>query len=299
MATTRLKRTSLYASGSNPVNMIQAAFYNEDCIVYDMEDSVPLTEKDTARLLIYNTVRYHRPADKYVIIRVNGIYSEFIEEDLEAAVRARPDAIRIPKVEYKEEAVRICNRITEIEKEAGLEVGKIEVWCNIESYLGMINAYEIATADPRIVALALGAEDFTASMKSTRTKAGLEIFYARNAILTACRHAGIEAIDAVFSDINDIEGLKEDTTLTKNLGFDGKTCVHPRQIDVVNSFFTPSAKEIKYALRVLEAVEEGKRIGKGAVTLDGGMIDKPMELRARTTLAQAEAAGVAIGGMLK
>ena len=184
-------------------------------------------------------------------------------------------------------------------KEAGMEVGKIEVWCNIESYLGLINAYEIATADPRIVALALGAEDFTASMKSTRTKAGLEIFYARNAILTACRHAGIEAIDAVFSDINDIEGLKEDTQLTKNLGFDGKTCVHPRQIDIVNSFFTPSAKEIKYALRVLQAVEEGARLGKGAVTLDGGMIDKPMELRARTTLAQAEAAGVSIGGMLK
>lgn len=299
MATTKLKRTSLYASGATPINMIQAAFYNEDCIVYDMEDSVPLAEKDSARLLIYNTVRYHRPANKYVMIRVNGIYSEFIDEDLEAAVRARPDAIRIPKVEYKEEAVRICNRIAEIEKEAGLEVGKIEVWCNIESYLGMINAYEIATADPRIVALALGAEDFTASMKSTRTKAGLEIFYARNAILTACRQAGIEAIDAVFSDINDPEGLKEDTTLTRNLGFDGKTCVHPRQIDIVNSFFTPSAKEIKYALRVLEAVEEGKRLKKGAVTLDGSMIDKPMELRARTTLAQAEAAGVAIGGNLK
>ena len=299
MATTKLKRTSLYASGATPINMIQAAFYNEDCIVYDMEDSVPLAEKDSARLLIYNTVRYHRPANKYVIIRVNGIYSEFIDEDLEAAVRARPDAIRIPKVEYKEEAVRICNRITEIEKEAGLEPGGIEVWCNIESYLGMINAYEIATADPRIVALALGAEDFTASMKSTRTKAGLEIFYARNAILTACRQAGIEAIDAVFSDINDPEGLKEDTTLTRNLGFDGKTCVHPRQIDIVNSFFTPSAKEIKYALRVLEAVEEGKRLKKGAVTLDGSMIDKPMELRARTTLAQAEAAGVAIGGNLK
>ncbi|MBR2935061.1 MAG: HpcH/HpaI aldolase/citrate lyase family protein [Oscillospiraceae bacterium] len=299
MATTKLKRTSLYASGATPINMIQAAFYNEDCIVYDMEDSVPLAEKDSARLLIYNTVRYHRPANKYVMIRVNGLYSEFIEEDLEAAVRARPDAIRIPKVEYKEEAVRICQRITEIEKEAGLEPGKIEVWCNIESYLGMINAYEIATADPRIEALALGAEDFTASMKSTRTKAGLEIFYARNAILTACRQAGIEAIDAVFSDINDPEGLKEDTTLTRNLGFDGKTCVHPRQIDIVNSFFTPSAKEIKYALRVLEAVEEGKRLKKGAVTLDGSMIDKPMELRARTTLAQAEAAGVAIGGNLK
>lgn len=297
--TTRLKRTSLYASGANPINMIQAAFYNEDCLVYDMEDSVPAAEKDTARLLIYNTVRYHRPANKYVIIRVNGIYSEYIDEDLEAAVRARPDAIRIPKVEYPEEAVRICKRIADIEAEAGLEVGKIEVWCNIESYLGLINAYEIATADTRIVALALGAEDFTASMKSHRTKEGLEIFYARNALLTACRHAGIEAIDAVFSDINDVEGLKEDTALTRNLGFDGKTCVHPRQIDVVNSFFTPSEKEVKYALRVLEAVEEGARQKKGAVTLDGSMIDKPMELRARTTLAQAEAAGIAIGGIRK
>ena len=296
MQKAKLKRTSLYASGANPVNMIQAAFYNEDCLVYDLEDSVPTSEKDAARLLVYNTVRYHRPADKYVIIRVNGIYSEYIDEDLEAAVRARPDAIRIPKVEYREEAVRICQRITEIETAAGIEVGTIEVWCNIESYLGLINAYEIATADPRIVALALGAEDYTASMKSQRTKAGMEIFYARNALLTACRHAGVEAIDAVFSDINDLEGLKEDTALTRTLGFDGKTCVHPRQIDVVNSFFTPSKKEIKYALRVLQAVEEGKQQKKGAVTLDGSMIDKPMELRARTTLAQAEAAGIQIGG---
>jgi len=299
MKQARLKRTSLYASGANPVNMIQAAFYNEDCIVYDMEDSVPLSEKDAARLLIYNTVRYHRPKDKYVIIRVNGIYSEYIDEDLEAAVRAQPDAIRIPKVEYKEEAVRICQRISQIEQEAGLEPGKIEVWANIESYLGLINAYEIATADSRIVALALGAEDFTASMKSRRTKEGLEIFYARNALLTACRHAGVEAIDAVFSDINDTEGLKEDTALTKNLGFDGKTCIHPRQVDIVNSFFTPSEKEIRYALRVLEAVEQGKAQKKGAVTLDGSMIDKPMELRALTTLAQAEAAGIAIGGIRK
>ncbi len=294
MAATRLKRTSLYASGANPINMIQAAFYGEDCLVYDLEDSVPEAEKDAARLLVYNTVRYHRPKDKYVLIRVNGIYSSQIDEDLEAAVRARPDAIRIPKVEYREEAVRICARIDAIEREAGIEPGSTEVWCNIESYLGLINAYEIATADPRIVALALGAEDFTASMKARRTKGGMEIFYARNALLTACRHAGVEAIDAVFSDINDPDGLREDTALTKTLGFDGKTCVHPRQIDIVNSFFTPSDKEIRYALRVLRAVEEGARQKKGAVTLDGSMIDKPMELRARTTLAQAEAAGKSI-----
>ena len=287
-----LKRTSLYASGASPVNLLQARFYNEDCLVYDLEDSVPLAEKDAARHLVYNLIKYQRPAGKYVIVRVNGIYSEYIDEDLEAAVRCRPDAIRIPKVEYAKEVKRIDERISEIEEAAGIEHGSIELWCNIESYLGVLNAQEIATASDRVVALALGAEDFTASMRSTRTKAGAEIFYARNAVLMACRFAGVEAVDAVFSDINDIEGLKNDVALTKNLGFDGKTVVHPRQIDVVNAAFTPSAKEIRYAKRVLEAVEEGKREHKGAVTLDGGMIDKPMELRARTTLAQAKAAGI-------
>ena len=287
-----LKRTSLYASGASPVNLLQARFYNEDCLVYDLEDSVPAAEKDSAGLLVYYLVKHQRPAGKYVLIRVNGIYSEYIDEDLEAAVRARPDAIRIPKVEHAGEVQKIAARITEIEQAAGIEQGSTEIWCNIESYLGVLNAGEIASADPRVVALALGAEDFTASMKASRTKAGLEIFYARNAVLMACRAAGVEAVDAVFSDINDLEGLKEDAALTRNLGFDGKTVVHPRQVDIVNSFFTPSKKEINYALRVLEAVEEGKRLHKGAVTLNGDMIDKPMELRAQTTLAQARAAGI-------
>ncbi|MEG1773834.1 MAG: aldolase/citrate lyase family protein [Oscillospiraceae bacterium] len=295
---TALKRTSLYASGASPVNMTQAIFYNEDCLVYDLEDSVPASEKDAARFLVYNTVRYHRPRDKYVIIRVNGIYSEFLEEDLEASVRARPDAIRIPKVEHAQEVQRIAARITEIEQTAGIEVGSTEIWCNIESYLGVINAMEIAKADPRISAMALGAEDFTASMKAQRTKKGWEVFYARNAVLMAARAAGIDALDVVFSDINDLEGLREDTTLTKNLGFDGKTVVHPRQIDLVNSFFTPSKKEIDYAKRVLAVVEEGKRLHKGAIVLDGSMIDKPMELRALTTLEQAKAAGIKLGGAL-
>ncbi len=293
-----LKRTSLYASGASPVNMIQAVFYNEDMLIYDLEDSVPAAEKDAARFLVYNMLKEHRPSDKYVCIRVNGIYSDEIDEDLQAAVRVRPDAIRIPKVEYAREVQSVSRRIAEIEREAGVEEGSIELICNIESYMGVINAMEIAHADPRIVAMAVSAEDLTASLRAQRTKKGLEVFYARNAVLLACRSAGIDALDIVFSDINDKEGLEEDTALAKNLGFDGKTCIHPRQIDTVNSFFTPSMKEIKYALRVLKAVEEGKRQHKGAVSLDGGMVDKPMELRARTTLAQAEAAGIHVEGMV-
>lgn len=296
--TIHLKRTGLYASGSNPVNMIQAVFYNEDMLIYDMEDSVPASEKDAARLLIYQMLKEHRPKDKYVVIRVNGIYSEYLEDDLQAAVRANPDCIRIPKVEYAREVQNISRRIAEIEEKVGLEVGKIELICNIESYMGVLNAREIAESDPRVVALATAAEDLTASLKAQRTKKGLEVFYARNAVLLACRAAGVDALDIVFSDINDEEGLREDAALAKNLGFDGKTVVHPRQIDIVNSYFTPSMKEIKYALRVLDAVEKGKKEGKGAVTLDGGMIDKPIELRALTTLAQAKAAGIKTEGLV-
>ena len=291
-----LKRTSLYASASSPVNMIQAAFYEEDCLVYDLEDSVSAAEKDSARFLVCKELRYHRPKDKYVVVRVNGIYSEYIEEDLEAVVRARPDAIRIPKVEYGKEVKSIASRISEIEKKAGIEEGSIKLWCNIESYMGVLNAREIAMADPRVEAMALGAEDFTASMGAVRTRTGMEVFYARNAVLLACREAGIDALDIVFSNINDMEGLKEDAALSRNLGFDGKTVIHPRQIEAVNACFAPSEKEVRYAVRVLQTLEEGSRMGKGVITLDGSMLDKPMELRARATLEKARAAGMNAGG---
>lgn len=291
-----LKRTSLYVSASSPANLIQAGFYEEDCIVYDMEDSVPHSEKDAARFLIYNAVRYHRPPDKYVVIRINGIYSEYIEEDLEAAVRARPDAIRIPKVESGKEVQDISKRIAEIEKKAGIEQGATKIWCNIESYMGVLNAREIALSSPQVEAMALGAEDYTAGIGALRTKNGMEIFYARNAVLLACREAGIDALDAVFSDIGDLEGLKEDASLSRNLGFDGKTVIHPGQVDVVNACFAPGEKEIRGALRVLEMLAEGERMGRGVVTLDGSMLDRPMELRARAVLLKARAAGIKVGG---
>ena len=296
MESNQLMRTSLYAGGTSPVKMIQAGFYNEDCLVYDLEDSVSPGEKDAARFLVYNAVKYQRPAGKYILIRVNGIYSRELDEDLEAAVRAQPDAIRIPKLEYPEEVKRIDAKITAIEEKAGLPVGGIKIWCNIESYLGVLNAQQIATASPRVVAMALGAEDFTSSMNAQRTKPGWEIFFARNAVLMACRAAGISAQDAVFSDLNDPEGLKKDLEMTRALGFDGKTCVHPRQIDTVNACFTPSPKEIRNALRVLEALEEAANNHSGVCVLDGGMVDKPMELRARTTQAKAAAAGIRVGG---
>ena len=147
--------------------------------------------------------------------------------------------------------------------------------------------------------MALGAEDYTASMGAQRSKAGWEIFYARMQVLEACRLAGISAQDAVFSDINDAEGLQEDLKMTRGLGFDGKTVVHPRQIDLVNAAFTPTTKEIRNALKVMEALQEGARNNTGVVVVDGSMVDKPMEIRAKTILAQAKAAGIETGEWLK
>lgn len=287
-----LKRTSLYVGGASPGKMLEARFYHEDCVVYDLEDSVTANAKDAARFLVYEAVRYHRPPDKYVLIRVNGIYSEELPEDLEMAVRARPDALRIPKVEHAEEVRRIDAEITRIEQTAGIPVGKTELWCNIESAMGAVHAREIATASPRVVALALGAEDYSASMGANRSKAGFEIFYARMQVLEACRLAGISAQDAVFSDFRDKEGLAEDLKMTKGLGFDGKTVIHPSQIDQVNAAFTPSAKEIRNALRIVEALENGVKNHTGVVVVDGSMVDKPAEIRARTVLEQAKAAGL-------
>ena len=287
-----LKRTSLYVGGTSPGKMLEARFYNEDCIVYDLEDSVPPTQKDAARFLVYHTVRWHRPPDKYVIIRVNGLYSPYLEEDLEASVRARPDAIRLPKVEHAEEVRRINGRITSIERAAGIPEGRTELWCNIESAAGAANAREIAAASPRVAALALGAEDYTASLGAVRSRAGWEIFYARMQVLEACRLAGVSAQDAVFSALDDEEGLAEDLKMTRGLGFDGKTVVHPRQIDAVNAAFIPTEKEIRQARRVLEALTEGERNSTGVVVVDGSMVDKPMELRARTILDRACAAGI-------
>jgi len=296
MSNHTLFRSSLYVSGTNPINMIQAAFYDEDCLIYDLEDSVAISEKDSARFLIFQILKNNRPKNKYCVVRINGLHSEFIEEDLEAMVRARPNALRIPKVETAEEIINLSQKVALIEEKASLKIGSIKFWCNIESFKGLINAREIALSSKRIEAMAISAEDYTASIGAKRSKEGAEIFFARNTVLLACREAGIYALDAVFADINDLEGLKKDSEFAKNLGFDGKTVVHPRQIEIVNECFSPSEKEINYALRIMEAVEEGKKLNRGVITLDGNMIDKPMEKRALTLLQIAKSIGKNIGG---
>lgn len=292
----RLRRSLLYVSGSKPGSIPQAPFYKPDCIIYDLEDSVPLAEKDAARFLIFNTLKKKRPANIEIIVRVNAMDTPFGALDLEAIVRAKPDIIRFPKIETPEDVVIADKYISKVEEEAGIEVGSTRIIAGMETHTGVLYSREIALASQRIVAISIGGEDFTASMRTTRSVDGLEMFYARNAILLAARAAGVQAIDTVFSDINNTEGLIEDTRLIKKLGFDGKYLIHPRQVEPVNNVFTPNEKEIQNAIRILHALEEANKKNLGVVALDGKMIDAPVVERAKRVIAMAKASGVISGG---
>ena len=290
----KLRRTMMYVPGSNPGMIKDAHIYGADSIMFDLEDSVAVNEKDSARLLVFNALRNLDYEGKELVVRINGLETPFGLEDLEAMVRAQPDIIRLPKTETAQDVIDVENEIARIEKEIGLPVGKTRMMAAIESALGVINAYEIATASDRLMGVAIGAEDFVTDMRTTRSLEGIELLTARSQVLLAARAAKIYAFDTVFSDVNNEEGFINETTLIKQLGFDGKSVINPRQIDPVHKIYTPSEKEITKAINIIKASDEAKKRGSGVVSLNGKMIDKPIIARAQRAIMFAKAAGVEV-----
>jgi len=288
----RLRRTMMYVPGNNPANIMGAHLYGADSIMFDLEDSVSIREKDSARFLVYYALKKLDFGNTETVVRINGIDTPFGRKDLEAIVRAKPDVIRIPKTERAEDVLKVESIIAEIEEKAGMEVGTVKLMAAIESPLGVINAFEIAKSSKRLIGIALGAEDFVTSMKTERSKDGLELLMARSHVLMAARAANIYALDTVFSDINDDEGFIKEVKLIKQLGFDGKSVIHPRQIGLVHMVYTPTEKEINYSLRVVDAIKEADRKSSGVIALDGKMIDAPIVERAYRVLELAKASGV-------
>lgn len=288
----KLRRTMMYVTGNNPANIMDAHLYGSDSIMFDLEDSVSMKEKDSARFLVYNALKTMDYKNVETVVRINGLDTPFGKDDLEAMVRAQPDIIRLPKTETKQDIIDIDNMIGEIEKEIGLEVGSTKIMAAVESPLGVMNAYEIATASKRLVAIAIGAEDFVTNMKTTRSPEGIELLAARSNLLMAARAAGIYALDTVYTNIKDDEGFMDEVKLIKQLGFDGKSVIHPRQIGMVHKIYTPTEKEIRNAVRVVEAIKEAESKGSGVIALDGKMIDGPVVDRAYRVLELAKASGV-------
>ncbi len=290
--TPRLRRTMLYVPGNNPGMIRDAGIYPADAIMFDLEDSVAMTEKDSARFLVREALATLDYPGKELVVRVNALDSEFGLEDLEAVVRTGKAAIRLPKTESAKDVADCEREIARIEKAAGLPAGSTPMMAAVESAAGVLNAKEIALATPRLIGIAIGAEDYVTDLKTTRSPDGVELFFGRSMVLLAARAAGISALDTVFSDVNDEEGFRREVAYIKQLGFDGKSIINPRQIKPVHDIFTPSAKEIEKATEVMEAIAEAHRKGSGVISLHGKMVDKPIVERARRTLALARAQGL-------
>lgn len=285
----RLRRSMLYVPGNNPGMIRDANIYGADSIMFDLEDSVSLHEKDSARLLVYEALKTMDYGRTEILVRVNGLDTPYGKDDFEAIVRAKPDAIRLPKTEKPEDVEEADQLITQIERAAGMVSGTIKLMAAIESALGVINAYKIATASKRLIGIAIGAEDFVTDLKTTRSKEGIELMTARSQILFAARAAGIDALDTVFSDVDDEEGFIQEVKLIKQLGFDGKSLINPRQINLVHEIYSPTETEIKKSITIIEAAKEAERKGSGVISLNGKMIDKPIIERAYRVLELAKA----------
>ncbi len=288
----KLRRTMMYVPGNHPGMVRDAHIYGADSIMFDLEDSVSIHEKDAARFLVYHALTSIDYEGVETVVRINGLDTPYGQEDLEAIVRAQPDIIRLPKTETAQDVIEIEKAIEKIEIQAGITVGTIKLMAAVESALGIINAYEIATSSKRLIGIAIGAEDFVTDLKTSRSIEGIELLTARSQLLMAARAAGIYAIDTVFSDVNDEAGFIEEVKLIKQLGFDGKSVINPRQIDAVHDVYTPSQKEIEKSIRIIEASEEALQKGSGVVSLNGKMVDKPIIERAQRVLLLAQAAGV-------
>lgn len=281
----------MFVPGNNPGMMADAHIYGPDSIMLDLEDSVTMAEKDTARLLVHNALKSIDYGDTEMVVRINPLNTPYGKKDIEAVVKAGVDVIRMPKTETAEEVIEVEREIERVEKEIGC-LGRTKIMAAIESTLGIVNTYAIATASPRMMGIALGAEDYSANLKTQRTPGGDELRLARETIVVAARAAGIDALDTVYSNLNDMETFRKEVEFIKTLGFDGKSIINPRQIEVVNDVFAPKEKEIEKSRTILAAIKEAERKGSGVIAVNGKMVDRPVVLRAQRTIDLAIASGI-------
>ncbi len=280
----RLRRSRLYLPGNEPKFYVNAGLHYPDGIILDLEDSVAPAEKDAARCLVRNALRAVDFYGAERMVRINQ-GSQGIE-DLDWVVPHGVHLILIPKVEEPAQVVEVDRRIQEILAKSG-QSGVVHLMPIIESALGAWQAYEIGKASPKVVGLAIGLEDYTADIGAQRTLAGTESFWARAQVLNGARAAGVQPIDTVFSDVTDMVGLRESVREAKGLGFVGKGCIHPRQINEVHEAFAPDEAEIDKATRIVLAFEQAEAKGLGVVSLGSKMIDAPVVKRAVALVEQA------------
>jgi len=277
----QMRRSRLYLPGNSPKLMLNAGIHQPDGIILDLEDSVAPGKKAEARYIVRNALSGVDFYGAERMVRINQLPLGL--EDLEYIIPHNVNLILLPKCESGEQVRMVDQRITEILKRKGLDY-PVFIMPIIESALGVVKAFEIASGSDRVAALAIGLEDYTADLGSARTREGRESFYARNQLVNAAKAAGIQAIDSVFSDVSDMDALREVVKESKSLGFNGMGCIHPRQIRVIHEAFAPTEVEIEKAKRIVLAFDEATAKGLGVVSLGSKMIDPPVVLRAQRTI---------------
>lgn len=286
----RARRALLYTPGDDLRKIQKAAALDVDCICLDMEDGVALSRKAEARRVIadaFQTLDFGRSER---LARINAVGSDFENEDLTAALSARPDGIVIPKVETASQVSWVSGMIEAYEIRSGWKLNSIALLVVVESARGILNLAEIAGSTPRLQGIIFGAEDFAGDIGATRTQEGWEVFYARSAVVTHAAAFDLQAIDMVYIDFKDPAGLYREALQGAGMAFAGKQIIHPDQVEPVQKAFTPNPEAVAYALRVMQAYEEHQAAGKGAFALDGKMIDAPIIKAARRVLERAAVA---------
>lgn len=285
----RLRRSRLYLPGAEPKYFINAGLHYPDAIILDLEDSVHPAEKDASRLLVRNALHAVDFGTTERMVRINQLPLGY--QDLEEVIPERPDLVLIPKVEHPQQVLEVDRKISDIETREGI---KQPIWLMpiLESALGIENAFAIATASDRVCALTIGLEDYTADLGIVRTRTGEETQFARFRVVNAAKAAGLQAIDSVFSDVGDMEGLRAWGEKSRAMGFEGMGCIHPAQIPVIHESYAPSQAEIEKALKIVAAFDDARVRGLGVVSLGSKMIDPPVVNRAVKLVARARLMGL-------
>jgi citrate lyase subunit beta/citryl-CoA lyase len=284
----RILRSLLYVPGNQPRMLSKAPTLGADALLLDLEDSVPLAEKPYARRLVAEAVKTILPGfPGLVFVRVNALSTGLTAVDVEAVVQPGLAGISLPKVDSVGDVETANGLLEKAEEEHGLGMGSLALIVNVETALGLVRAYETASASRRVVGLVFGSEDFALNMGLPRDATATDLAHARAAVAIVARAVGVQAIDIVYPCLDDEEGLELDTQAGRRMGYQGKQVIHPRQVPVVNRVLIPSPKEIAQAERVVRAFEEAETGGRGVIALGGKMVDRPVVERARQVLALA------------
>ena len=280
-------RSIMFLPASKPGNLLNADVYGADAIVIDLEDATSFGEKDSARILLKHALRTFEYKTR-VIVRINNITTPWWKDDLEMIVPEKPFAIMPTKSYSPKDIIAVDEYITKVEKEHGMEIGRTKIIALLETAGGIEHAYGIATCTKRVIALSFGAIDYALDIKASLSGNGSEILYARSRLVNAARSAGIEAIDAPYGTVRNYEGLKEETLMVKGLGFNGKACIYPGQVEYVNAIFAPTPEEYRHAKAVAAAFADAEAHGRGVVVVDGVLCDGPAIVIAHNTVEEYE-----------